>query len=161
MDYLSSLGLCTHAEEEFDDILDPEKIYLDAFSERLELGEQEYPLRSLFKRIGRWTKEGYFLSSESLEDCMRKNLGDYTFLEAYNKTRRILNITVSSSTTFDMPRLLNYLTAPHVVIWSAVLASCAVPSIFKSRELYVKDRSGKLVPWHPTGDTWIDGSVEK
>jgi TAG lipase/steryl ester hydrolase/phospholipase A2/LPA acyltransferase len=47
---------------------------------------------------------------------MRKNLGgDITFLEAYNKTRRILNITVSSSTNFEMPRLLNYLTAPNVV----------------------------------------------
>ena len=53
--------------------------------------------------------------------AMRENLGgDITFHEAFNKTRRILNITVSSSTNFEMPRLLNYLTAPNVVIWSAV-----------------------------------------
>lgn len=141
--------------------MDPEKIYLDAFEERLGLNEQDYAFRSFFKRLDRWTKDGVFLSSESLKECMQKNLGDYTFIEAYNRTRRVLNITVSSSTMFDMPRLLNYLTAPHVVIWSAVLASCAVPSIFKSCELFVKDKSGKLIPWHPTGETWIDGSVEK
>jgi hypothetical protein len=38
--------------------------------------------------------------------------------EAFNKTRRILNITVSSSKTYEMPCLLNYLTAPNVVRFS-------------------------------------------
>jgi predicted acylesterase/phospholipase RssA len=52
---------------------------------------------------------------EILREAMRANLGDMTFQEAFNRTRFILNITVSSSTLYDMPRLLNYITAPDVV----------------------------------------------
>lgn len=50
-----------------------------------------------------------------LEGCVRSNLGDFTFKEAYEKTGRILNITVASTKEFEVPRLLNYLTAPNVV----------------------------------------------
>jgi predicted acylesterase/phospholipase RssA len=35
-------------------------------------------------------------------------------------------------------KLLNYITAPNVVVWSAVLASCAIPGIFKSVDLMIK-----------------------
>jgi TAG lipase/steryl ester hydrolase/phospholipase A2/LPA acyltransferase len=51
---------------------------------------------------------------------MRDLLGDMTFQEAYNRTRRILNIPVSTSSLYELPRLLNYITAPNVMIWSAV-----------------------------------------
>ena len=60
-----------------------------------------------------------------------------------------------------MPQLLNYLTAPNVLIWSAVAASCAIPFVYKSAPLMAKDRYGKVVPWNPSGHRWIDGSVEK
>ena len=63
---------------------------------------------------------GVLFDVQVFTDAMRQNIGDVTFLEAFNRTRRILNITVSSSTNFEMPRLLNYLTAPNVLIWSAV-----------------------------------------
>ncbi|RUS34040.1 hypothetical protein BC938DRAFT_482710 [Jimgerdemannia flammicorona] len=36
-------------------------------------------------------------------------------MEAYAKTKRILNISVSSTRKFEVPQLLNYLTAPNVV----------------------------------------------
>ena len=48
----------------------------------------------------------------------------------------------------EPPRLLNYLTSPHVVVWSAVTASCAFPGLFEAQELMAKDRQGKLVPYH-------------
>ena len=64
--------------------------------------------------------QGVVFDSEVLRACMRDNLGDCTFLEAYNKTRRVLNISVSSSTMFEMPRMLNYLTAPNVVISNGI-----------------------------------------
>ena len=51
---------------------------------------------------------------------MKEMLGDITFQEAYNRTRKILNITVSSASLYELPRLLNYITAPNVLIWSAV-----------------------------------------
>ncbi|RUS23743.1 hypothetical protein BC938DRAFT_474692, partial [Jimgerdemannia flammicorona] len=57
---------------------------------------------------------GVLFDVEVLTEAMQKNIGDVTFQEAYNRTRRILNITVSSSMQYEMPRLLNYLTAPNV-----------------------------------------------
>lgn len=55
-------------------------------------------------------------------------------------------------------KLLNYLTAPNVVIWSAVLASCAIPGMFKQVELMKKDKDGKLEKYM-NKYTFIDGSV--
>ena len=63
---------------------------------------------------------GALFDNQVLKAALRENIGDVTFQEAYNRTRRILNITVSTSGTFEMPRLLNYLTAPNVLVWSAV-----------------------------------------
>ena len=65
-------------------------------------------------------------------------------MEAYQKTGRILNITVSGSDANTVPRLLNFLTAPNVVIWSAVIASCAIPFVFEPQELYIKRSDNKL-----------------
>ena len=54
--------------------------------------------------------------------------------------------------------LLNYLTAPDTVIWSALLASAAVPGILNPVVLMQKARDGTLVPWH-WGSKFKDGSV--
>jgi len=94
-----------------------------------------------------------------LEACVRENLGDYTFKEAYDKTGRILNISVASTQDFEFNRLLNYLTAPNVLIWSAAVASCALKFLYAPVELLSKDRKGKIVPYHPSGLKWSDGSV--
>jgi len=94
-----------------------------------------------------------------LEECVRENLGNYTFKEAYERTGRVLNITVASTQDFEFNRLLNYLTAPNVIIWSAAVASCALRFLFEPVPLMSKDREGKLVPYHPSGLKWSDGSV--
>lgn len=52
---------------------------------------------------------------EKLQVMIRENIGDYTFKEAYQRTKRILNITVASANVHETPRLLNYLTSPDVV----------------------------------------------
>jgi TAG lipase/steryl ester hydrolase/phospholipase A2/LPA acyltransferase len=57
------------------------------------------------------------------------DVGLYTFQEAFDKTGRIINITVAPNNNYDPPRLLNYLTAPHVCVWSAAAASCALPGM--------------------------------
>ena len=54
-----------------------------------------------------------------------------TFLEVYEKNKWNLNITVTSATNMTDARLLNYLTAPNVVVWSACCASCAYPMLFE------------------------------
>ncbi|CAN8068376.1 unnamed protein product, partial [Agarophyton chilense] len=115
---------------------------------------------SWLRRIRRFLSRGFFQDVKMLQDCVRKTFGDITFEEAYNKTHRILNITVCSSrSSSDPPILLNYLTAPHVLIWSAASASCALPLVFAPVGLVAKSASGRLVPYHADGTRWIDGSI--
>lgn len=72
-----------------------------------------------------------------------------------------MNITVSSASVYELPRLLNYLTAPNVLIWSAIAASCSVPFIFSSSEILAKDpKTGLAQPWNASPQRWIDGSVD-
>jgi predicted acylesterase/phospholipase RssA len=47
-------------------------------------------------------------------------IGNYTFLEAYERTGRILNVSVCPADTNEPARLLNYLTAPQVMATVAV-----------------------------------------
>lgn len=94
-----------------------------------------------------------------LQECLRDNIGDITFKEAYAKSKRILNITVASTSNFEFPRLLNYLTAPNVLVWSAACASCALKFLYEPVELMAKDKNGKIIPYHPSGLKWSDGSV--
>ena len=75
---------------------------------------------TLLKKAARFLKLGSFFDISHLTRVMRDLLGDMTFQEAYNRTRRILNICVSSASLYELPRLLNYITAPNVLIWSAV-----------------------------------------
>lgn len=112
------------------------------------------------RRARRFIRSGVIQDVRMLQDCLRKNFGDVTFQEAYTRTRRILNITCCAARTpSDPPMLLNYLTAPHVLVWSAAAASCALPFVFAPVELVAKAYDGRVVPYHPRGVRWIDGSI--
>jgi TAG lipase / steryl ester hydrolase / phospholipase A2 / LPA acyltransferase len=118
---------------------------------------------SWLKTLARLFMQGSMFNIDHLTRVMKGMLGNLTFLEAYNRTRRILNICVSSASVYELPKLLNYVTSPHVMIWSAVAASCSVPLVFSPASLLVKDpRTGEIRPW--TGNLsqqkWIDGSVD-
>jgi TAG lipase/steryl ester hydrolase/phospholipase A2/LPA acyltransferase len=111
-------------------------------------------LRNLLTK-GNWSDIG------NLKRVMRGWIGDITFQEAYNRTRRVCNICVSSASIFELPRLLNYITSPNVMMWSAVTASCSVPLIFQGSPLMMKDPvTGDHVPWNLTPHEYIDGSVD-
>lgn len=112
------------------------------------------------RQIRRLVKKGVFQDIRMLQDSLRKNFGDFTFGEAYARSRRILNITVCPARgSTGPPLLLNYLTTPNVLIWSAVSASCALPFVFAPVQLVVKDTSGSVVPFQQGGSAWIDGSI--
>ncbi|KNC74329.1 hypothetical protein SARC_13120, partial [Sphaeroforma arctica JP610] len=68
--------------------------------------------------------------TETLLAAVKSHIGNVTFQESYNLTRRIVNISVCSENEHGDPHLLNYLTAPNVVVWSAVAASSAAPFLF-------------------------------
>ncbi|KAL1554677.1 mitogen-activated protein kinase tyrosine protein phosphatase sdp1 [Salvia divinorum] len=105
-----------------------------------------------------------------LQMMLRHLTNNLTFQEAYDMTGSILGITVCSPRRHEPPRCLNYLTSPHLVIWSAVTASCAFLGLFEAQELMAKDRSGNIVPYHPpfhldpdkgvASRRWRDGSLE-
>lgn len=99
--------------------------------------------------------EGIFDLS-AIKDITFRFCGNMTLLEAYVLTGRVTNIVVSSES--GIPFLLNYLTTPHIYIWSAVCASVAVPGVFKAVELKAKNRAGLEVPYDRTGARWMDGS---
>ncbi|KAH9892159.1 acyl transferase/acyl hydrolase/lysophospholipase [Xylariomycetidae sp. FL2044] len=123
--------------------------------------EEEGNEDGLLDHLRRLLTEGNWSDIKHLTRVMRDLLGDITFQEAYNRTRRICNICVSSASIYELPRLLNYVTAPNVMIWSAVAASCSVPIVFSAAPLLVKNPlTGEHSPWNPTPQMWIDGSVD-
>jgi TAG lipase/lysophosphatidylethanolamine acyltransferase len=118
-----------HTEEELPRVLKGDGIDLSAFAGRAGVegggvgarGEKAggeslgTRLRTLARRVRRFTREGYFLDVKVLEECVRANVGDLTFEEAYTRSKRVLNITVATAGQGGVPTLLNYLTAPNVV----------------------------------------------
>ncbi|KAI1775617.1 hypothetical protein F4818DRAFT_383560 [Hypoxylon cercidicola] len=178
-----------HTQDELPNVLKGDGINLSAFEMR---GRQAQDGRhswtpfggtnweTLFRRIQRFWREGYFLDVKVLEECVKANVGDLTFEEAYNRSKRVLNITVATAEQEGIPALLNYITAPNVVglfwnvaphmyrrpaqlIWTAAVASNAsTPSLYGSRQTTVlcKDVNGKIVPWAPanTYRAWTHAS---
>ncbi|RCI14973.1 hypothetical protein L249_6846 [Ophiocordyceps polyrhachis-furcata BCC 54312] len=147
-----------HTEDELPRILEGDGIDLTAFTNRTEApGPQGFRSRwdTLVRRIRRFSREGYFLDLTVLENCVRANVDDLTFEEAYNRSKRILNITVATEGRGGVPTLLNYITAPNVLIWTAAIASNASsPSFYGRREVILcKDAGGNVVPWAPATTT--------
>ncbi|KAI0265196.1 acyl transferase/acyl hydrolase/lysophospholipase [Gloeopeniophorella convolvens] len=139
---------CTHTDEELKEMLVPE------------LADK---INACAEPIGIWAKR--FLQTGARFDAVdwaRKacyfTLGSTTFREAYEKTGRVLNITVVPSDRHSPTKVLNYITAPDTVIWSAMLATAAVPGIVNPVVLMQKLRDGRLVPWN-WGSKFKDGSL--
>ncbi|WWD20167.1 hypothetical protein CI109_104643 [Kwoniella shandongensis] len=87
--------------------------------------------------------------------------GSLTFKEAYERTGRALNVSVVPSDRHSPTILLNHLTAPNCLIWSAILASAAVPGILNPVVLMAKDRNGSVKPHNLGGSRFKDGSLRE
>lgn len=113
--------IAIHTDAELPSILTGEGIDLSAFQAHAHHGRStgkqtvEYGWETLLRRINRFWTEGYFLDVKILEECVRANVGNLTFEEAFNRSKRILNITVATNGQDGEPTLLNYVTAPNVV----------------------------------------------
>jgi TAG lipase/steryl ester hydrolase/phospholipase A2/LPA acyltransferase len=109
-----SAVVCTRTDEEIPELL-------DRFPHGdLSVFDKDGDEDGVLRRVARFLKIGAWIDISHLTRVMKNLLGDMTFQEAYNRTRRILNICVSSASVYELPRLLNYVTAPNVLIWSAV-----------------------------------------
>jgi len=136
--------LGTHKDNELDTLIRGEGMDLHVWR-RLKLGEM--------------LRQRSIMDIRELERFLRQNLGEYTFEEAFKRTKRIINITVSPVDKNQHSRLLNYLTTPHLLVWSAVLASCSVPGLFPPVKLMTKDRLGHEKPYMAS-IRWVDGAIE-
>jgi TAG lipase/steryl ester hydrolase/phospholipase A2/LPA acyltransferase len=134
---------CVHTDAELRELFaDPARINREALA----------PLP-----VSRMWSESALLDQEKLWRFLPTVLGDRTFSGAMRHSRRILNITVSPLRKQQIPRLLNYLSAPEVLVNRAVLASCAIPVAFQPVQLMAR-RRGRVEPWMKN-ERWIDGSV--
>ncbi|KAK3337209.1 hypothetical protein B0T19DRAFT_437877 [Cercophora scortea] len=160
-----------HTEEELPRVLSGDGIDLSAFAGRTKSksaagggggssGDKGMMEQSSFwsewatavRRVQRFWREGHFLDVKVLEDCVRANVGDLTFEEAYQRSKRVLNITVATAGQGGVPTLLNYLTAPNVLVWTAAVASNAsTTTLYGDRETRIlcKDPQGNIIPWTP------------
>ncbi|EJU06193.1 patatin-domain-containing protein [Dacryopinax primogenitus] len=139
---------CTRTEEELRQLLVPR------LADKITACED--PFRVWFKRLRQtgarfdtvaWARKATFFTRGSL-----------TFREAYERTGRALNISVVPFDQHSPTKLLNYLTAPDCVIWSAMIASAAVPGILNPVVLMQKTKDGSIIPWN-WGSKFKDGSL--
>ncbi|KAK4157907.1 hypothetical protein C8A00DRAFT_29135 [Chaetomidium leptoderma] len=114
------------------------------------------PITVWFRRW--WATGARFDSVDWARQCAWFTRGSMTFREAYERTGRILNVSCVPADQHSPTILCNYLTSPDCVIWSAVLASAAVPGILNPVVLLMKTRRGQLVPYS-FGHKWKDGSL--
>ncbi|MBF0237411.1 MAG: DUF3336 domain-containing protein [SAR324 cluster bacterium] len=144
MGSIVAAGICSRNDTELDEFFaHPERIHRQA-------------LKWLSPQKIR--EEKFLMDSSNLLEHIMSNVGLATFLEAYEHSGRILNITVSPTRSRQKPRVLCYLTAPDVMIAHSALASCAIPGVFRPVKLHSKNNSGEPVPYMAT-EEWIDGSV--
>jgi TAG lipase / lysophosphatidylethanolamine acyltransferase len=151
---LIAAHVCTTRDEDLLGVLDATHINLDAFTrahiQRGLNGTTSWfhssVLATIKRRYRRYRTSSHFFDIEVVQECTRDNLGDITFEEAYAKTGRILNITIALSETTGTPQLLNYLTAPHVLVRSAVVASIATSkAMYAPVQLLCKSPTGDIV----------------
>ncbi|KAL2815846.1 acyl transferase/acyl hydrolase/lysophospholipase [Aspergillus cavernicola] len=138
----------TRTDEELKELLVP------ALAHRIRACSEDFTTWML-----RWWKTGArFDTMDWARQCSWFCRGSTTFREAYERTGRILNVTCVPSDPHSPTILANYLTSPNCVIWSAVLASAAVPGILNPVVLMTKKRDGTLAPYS-FGHKWKDGSL--
>ena len=122
--------LATHTDEELVQLIQPDQMNFEWF--------RMFGLTEMIKKEGA-------ADQKLLKKFISTNILDMTFLEAYKRTYRIVNISVSPTDPHQFPRLLNYLTSPNVLIRRAVLASTAIPGLFPPVKLRAKNFAGKSV----------------
>jgi TAG lipase/steryl ester hydrolase/phospholipase A2/LPA acyltransferase len=108
---------------------------------------------------------GVLIDKDEYSRCCEYYWGDITFSEAYQRTKKHVCIMVTASAGSAgaggaNKLLLNHISTPHVLLRSAVAASCALPGIMLPNKLLCKDRAGAVVPFEVDGDNWVDGSFQ-
>lgn len=145
--------ICVHREEDILDLITP-----DAF-----------PLCNVFESwlvmIRNYFKEGSMRKNNDFRDMaenfMRSDIENITFMEAFKKTGRILNISCSVDGNKQYPaKQLNYINAPNCIISSAIVASAALPVLLHPQPLLYKESDGTIHKHESENFVWRDGSFK-
>lgn len=119
------------------------KLLVPALAHRMKVSQDKFTTWAL-----RWYRTGArFDSIEWARECSWYTRGSLTFREAFERTGRILNVSCVPSDPHSPTILNNHITSPDCVIWSAVLASAAVPGILNPIVLMRKNKDGTLAPY--------------
>ncbi|WP_290523553.1 DUF3336 domain-containing protein [Alcanivorax sp.] len=118
---------------------------------------EQYAENSLLDSLlGRMTeKEAKLHKEQALDEIVPMDL---TFQEAYEKTGRYINVSISPAEKHQNSRLMNAITSPNVYVRSAISASCSIPGMIPAERLYAKGYDGKPRPYLASR-RWVDGSV--
>lgn len=98
------------------------------------------------------------LDPTQLVEHVHANVGDWTFGEAFARTGRVLNVSVSPTRARQKPRVISHRTAPDVLVSDATHASCAIPALFSPVALRQRSADGTVVPY-VASERWVDGSL--
>ncbi len=137
--------LCTHSDDELREIFTPEYLVQEIEQEAGLIGS----LGSLRPKM---------LAIDEVQEMIERLIPDMTFQEAFERTGRMLNISVAPVETHQTSRLLNAITSPNVLIQKSVMASAAVPGLYPAVTLEARDKWGERQPYLPSRK-WVDGSV--
>jgi len=139
--------------DKIDEIFDPHEVFKYPILGRLTDNNWQFILDLLQKKV--------VLDTQTLKDYVYRFTGEMTFKEIFTKNGWNLNITVTDFAMKTAPRLLNYLTTPNVLVWSAVCASCAIPGMYAKVDLMQKLDDGSITQYDPSSKRmqFVDGSV--
>jgi NTE family protein len=137
--------VCTHTDDELQEIFSPEYLVQEI--------EQE---AGVINALGNLRPR--MLQIDEIEEMITRLVPDMTFQEAFERTGRLLNVSVAPAETHQTSRLLNATTSPNVLIQKSVIASAAIPGLYPAVTLEARDKWGERQPYLPSRK-WVDGSV--
>lgn len=138
---VASAVIGTRTDEELAQFLTPENV---------RFGREWHP-----SRLERLTGLRRMQGTKDFKRSLSRLVPDLTFREAFDISGRHINISVGSNDRHHGPRVLNAITSPHVMLHSAIQASCALPGVLEPVQLLARDARGKTVPY--LNMRWIDG----
>ena len=135
----------THSDADLERMFDPENLVHEI--------EQD---ETLFRRLT--SLKPKIATANEVRAVLERLIPEVTFLEAFERTGRHLNVSIAAAEKHQTSRLLNAITTPNVYVRDAIMASAAVPGFFPPVALAAKNDRGKRQAYMPKRK-WVDGSL--
>eukprot|EP00923_Selenidium_pygospionis_P031884 GHVN01056356.1.p1 GENE.GHVN01056356.1~~GHVN01056356.1.p1 ORF type:complete len:749 (-),score=93.00 GHVN01056356.1:2367-4613(-) len=146
--------VCTRTDDEL-----REQLNIEYIADRFRV----FPPYSNLARCYNLIRNGYASDVDSFQEKGLYLCSDITFLEAFKRTGRILNISLSSADSEHSHLVVNYKNAPNVLVYSVVIASSAFPKLVPPLALKERQRNGDITEASSLlgGQYFHDGSLQE